>query len=93
MPTLIQNLMGIVPLCEKGCSLIYNKAAVTVLSTTRKVILRGWREVTGTKLWRFFLLSYAQPGWHEGDQPPAPTSYAPEAKSAYNMPGMAALTR
>ena len=73
--------------------MIYNKSTVTVLSPTRKVILCGFQEFTGIKLWRFSLLSGAHTGWHEDSQPPMHTSPAPEANSLYGMPSMEAHIR
>ena len=53
--------MDIGPLCDKVCSVIYKKSAVTVLRLTREVLLRGWREVKDAQLWKLSLLPNAQP--------------------------------
>ena len=87
MPTFRQNQMVIGPLCNKDCSVIYKKSAVTVLSPTRKVLLRGWQETTGASIWRFPLLPNTQP------QPPASTSLSPQANNAHDIPSVAALVR
>ena len=85
MLNLNHNLMVIGPLCDKVCSIIYEKAAFKVLSSTREVILCGWQEVRSARLWRFSLLPNSQP------QPPAQTSPVPKANSAHNIPSVAAL--
>ena len=73
--------------------MIFDKAAVTVLSPTDEAILRAWQEFTCANLWRFSLLSEAHPGCHEGAQTPSHTSPAPKSNSAYGMPRVAALIR
>ena len=87
MPTSSHNLMVIGTLCEEVCSMIYGKAAVTVLSPTIEVLLRGWREATYAKLWTFSLLPNAQL------QPPPQTSTTPKENSDYNISIVAALIR
>ena len=91
MPTFSHNLMGIYPLYDKGCYVIYDKDSVTVLIPTRKVIVCGWREVTGAKIRRLYLLPDAHPVWHEGSQPPAHTLPDPEANITYYMSSVAAF--
>ena len=61
MSTITHNIMGIGPLCGKGCSMIYDKSSVTVLRPTREVLLHGWIEVTGAWLWKVSFLPNSQP--------------------------------
>ena len=55
LPGFQHNLLGIGPLCNRGCKVIYDKHVVHILDETSKVLLQGWREPTGTRLWRFSL--------------------------------------
>ena len=50
-------------------------------------MLRGWRETTGSKLWRFSL----RPGDHP--IPPPDWSKVPTALNAHNLPSMGTLVR
>ena len=47
--------MGIGHLCDHECRVMFDKTSVTVYSPDDAVILRGWRELAGAKLWRFSL--------------------------------------
>ena len=55
MPKFHHNLMGIVPLCNHGCCILFKETAVTVLSKYNTVLLKVYRENFGAKLWRFSL--------------------------------------
>ena len=55
MPKFHHNLMGIVPLCNHGCCILFKETAVTVLSKYNTVLLKGYRKKFGAKLWRFSL--------------------------------------
>ena len=55
MPQLHHNLMGIFPLCEHGCHKLFEETAVTVFSKYNTLLLKGYRETFGTKLWRLSL--------------------------------------
>ena len=85
MPNLHHNLMGIGPLCYHGFRVVFEETKVTVYSKDSTELLRGWRETTGSKLWRFSLL----PGDH-----PTPTpdwSKGPTALNAHDLPSVGAL--
>ena len=74
--------------------MIYDKHAVHVLDETSNVLLKGWREPTGSRLWRFSLRS----GRHQlspDNSPPAPAPPPPTlaANNAYDMPSVKALVR
>ena len=47
--------MGIGPLCDHGCRVLFEKKTVTVYSQDDDVLLRGWREPRGARLWKFAL--------------------------------------
>ena len=88
------NLLGIDPLCYRGCKVIHDKHAVHVLDETSKVISQGWREPTGARLWRLYLRS----GRHHqspNNSPPAPNPppHILEAHNDSNMPSVKALAR
>ena len=73
---------------------LYDKHAVQILDETSKVLLQGWSEPIGARLWRFSLRS----GMHYQStkkSPPAPTPPPPNPKSnnAYIIPSVNALVR
>ena len=47
--------MGIYPLCNHGFRILFEEAAVTVFSKDNNVLITGYREQVGAKLWRFYL--------------------------------------
>ena len=55
MPQFHHNLMGIGPLCDHGCRVLFEKKTVTVYSQDDDLLLRGWREPRVSRLWRFTL--------------------------------------
>jgi hypothetical protein len=58
MPSFKHTLFGVGPLCDKGCSILFEADSVTIFNKTDdSILLQGWREPTGTKLWRFSLLA------------------------------------
>ena len=81
------NLMGIVPLCDHGCRVLFEKKYVTSFSKDGTIILRGWHEPSGAKLWRFSLRPEINPEvqqeWSSG----------PTALNAHDLPSVVALVR
>ena len=56
MPTFQHNLLGIGKLCDHGCKVLFDSNSVTVFSKdNQSILLKGWRDTTGAKLWRFSL--------------------------------------
>ena len=55
MPYFTDTLIGIGPICDADCTVVFTKKDVTVLSPERKTIIKGWREKKLTRLWRFDL--------------------------------------
>ena len=55
MPKFHHNLMGIGPLCDHGCRILIENTAITVLSKEITVLLKGYHENFGAKLWHFSL--------------------------------------
>jgi hypothetical protein len=94
MPSFHHNLMGIGPLCDHDCRVLFERKAVTVFAQDGNVLLRGWREKTGSKLWRFSL----KPRGH-GKLPaamatgPATMAVGPAAHNAHDLPSVGALVR
>ena len=86
MPNFHHNLLGIGPLCDHDCRVLFDKSAVTVFSRQNTILLRGHRETTGAKLWRFHLIPQNQnslPQWQTG----------PVALRAHDLPSVGALVR
>ena len=52
MPRFHQNLLGIGPLCDAGCRVLFDSNSVTIFSPAWKAILTGWREPQAPRLWR-----------------------------------------
>ena len=55
MPSFTNTLIGVGPICDAKCIVVFNKKDVTVISPEGKPILRGWREKKLPTLWRFAL--------------------------------------
>ena len=87
MPNFHHDLMGIGPLCDHGCCVVFEQTKVTVFSKDSTELLRGWRETTGSKLWRFSL----RPGDHPTPSPD--WSNVPTALNAHDLPSVGALVR
>ena len=62
MPTFQKNLLGIGKLCNHGCKVLSESNAVTVFyKDNQGILLKGWQDTTGAKIWRFFLQTEDQP--------------------------------
>ena len=55
MSTFKNTLIGVGPICDANCTVVFKKEYVTVLSPGGEPILQGWREDKLPRLWRFFL--------------------------------------
>ena len=55
MPQFHHNLMGIGPLCDHGFRVLFEETVVTFFSKDNSVLLKGYREQSGAKIWRFSL--------------------------------------
>ena len=82
MPNFHHNLMGIGPFCDNRYRVVFEQAKVTVFSKDSTKLLRGWRETTGSKLWRFSL----RPSDHP--TPPPDLSKLPSALNTHNLPSV-----
>ena len=50
MPSFHHSLMGIGPLCNHNCRVLFEKKAVTVFSKDGNVLLHCWHKKAGAKL-------------------------------------------
>jgi hypothetical protein len=48
MPSFPHNLIGLTPLVDAGCQVIFTQTLVIAFDANNKAILIGWRETTGT---------------------------------------------
>jgi len=55
------SLIGLAPFVDAGCRVLFTDTAVIAFDRDGKVILEGWRETTGLKLWRWPLLPQKPP--------------------------------
>ena len=55
MPTFKNTLIGVGPIYDADCTVVFKKEDVTVLSPKGEPILQGWREDKLPRLWRFAL--------------------------------------
>eukprot|EP00804_Cyclotella_cryptica_P006571 CCRYP_021176-RA/>CCRYP_021176-RA protein AED:0.48 eAED:0.43 QI:0/0/0/0.85/0/0/7/0/757 len=70
MPSFQHNLMGIGKLCDNNCRVVFDKTTVTVFANNGSILLQGWREQHGAKLWRFSLIPNQQVCPTEHHKPP-----------------------
>ena len=82
MPNFHHNLVGIGPLCEHRCRVFFEETKVTIFSKDITELLRGWRETTGSKLWRFSLRPVDHPS------PPPDWSKGPTSLNAHDLPSV-----
>ena len=87
MPNFHHNLMGIGPLCNHRCRIVFEQSQVTVFSKDSTEMLRGWRETTGSKIWRFSLRPIKHPS------PLEDLHKGPAALNAHELPSVGALVR
>ena len=85
MPQFHHNVMGIGLLCDHGCCVLFEKKTVTVYSRDDNILLRGWREPCGSRLWRFAL----RPKEHTAL--PVACTTGPIAMNAHDLPSVGAL--
>ena len=87
IPNFHHNLMGIGPLCNHNCPIVFENKTVTVFPPENNVLLRGWREKNGAKIWHFALRPkghiYFPENWSNG----------PTAMNAHDLPIFGALVR
>ena len=90
MPTFQQNLLGIGKIYNHVCTVLFYSNAVTIFSKDNKnILLKGWRDTTGAKLWRFSLRPEDHPD--SSIHPTTPT--IPDALNSHDLPIVGALVR
>ena len=60
MPSFVNNLLSIGVFCDADCNVTFTKQSVNVTNKAGTVILTGYREPIGARMWRFNL----EPPWH-----------------------------
>ncbi len=55
------SLIGLAPFVDAGCRVLFTNTSVIAFDKDGEVILEGWRETTGPKLWRWPLLPQKPP--------------------------------
>ena len=53
MPSFPHTLVGLGPFADQGCQIVFTSKDVSVRNPQGVCILKGWREETGARLWRF----------------------------------------
>ena len=53
MKEFTNNLFSIGRVCDANCTVVFTKTEVHVLDSNGNIILRGFREPTGARMWRF----------------------------------------
>ena len=89
MPSFTNTLIGVGPICDSDCTVIFTRQHVTVLSPKGKAILIGWREKKLTRLWRFAL----KPTENVINYYRTTSPTTPAVHSAYDLPSLEALVR
>ena len=89
MPDFTNTLIGVGPICDTNCAVVFKKKDVTVLSPEVKPILQGWREKKLPRLWRFAL----KPNNRSIQNYTTTNQKSTSAHSAYDLPSIEALVR
>ena len=87
-----ENLIDIGPICDAKYSVLFNDDAVTIISPTGTLVLTGWRETSGHKLWQMSLLPDADDVTTHIDTPGV-SQVSLAAFSRYDLPTVEALVR
>ena len=88
MPSFTNKLIGVGPICDADCKVLFTKKDVLVISLEGKTILTGWREKNLPKLQRFALKPN---GKVKIDT--TTNLITPAAQNAYDLPSLEALVR
>ena len=88
VPSFTDTLIGVRPICDADCKVLFTKKDIVVISPEGKTILTGWREEKLPKLWRFSLKP------NEQEKINTTTNLiTPAAHNAYDLPSLEALVR
>ena len=89
MTSFTNTLVGVGPICDADCTVVFTKKDVTVLSPKGNAILAGWTENKLTRLWRFAL----KPTEKMIKDYTRTSQTTPASHSAYDLPIVEALVR
>ena len=87
VPSFTNTLVGVGPICNANCTVVFTKQDVIVISPEDKSILTGWIEKEPPKLWLFSL----KPTEELLMQHPPKRQKTTSAYSAYDLPSVEAL--
>ena len=90
MPGFRHTLIGVGPLCDADCTVIFTPAAVVVRDSRGIPVLTGWHENSVPPLWRIALQPDKE---HLPKMPNTAHRTTLEAYSAYDLPSVEALIR
>ena len=87
MPNFHHNMMGIGPLCDNCCRVLFEKNMLLFFTKDDTIILYGWHEPSRAKLWKFSL--------RPEDHPSVPPEWSsgPTALNAHDLPSVGSLVR
>ena len=86
MSSFTNTIVGVGPICDADCTVLFTKHNLTVFSPEGKLILTGWREKDMAKLWRFDLRPSKEPLLNQESNRTTSLAY-----SAYYLPSVEAL--
>ena len=89
MPAFTNTLIGVGPICDAKCTVMFKKKYVTIISPEGKIILRGWREKKIPRLWHLVL----KPTDRSIKDYTTTNQTTPAEHSAYNLPSIEALVQ
>ena len=92
MPGFQENLIGIGPICDANYSVTFTKDAVINYIPKGHLVLKGWREAEGPRLWRMSPLMDADCVPDIATSPEAQQSTL-EDFSAYDLPSVEDLVQ
>ena len=90
MPSFKHTLLGIGKICDADCRVEFTKDVVMLYNPQQHPILSGWRETTGSKLWR---ISLNPDQAHLPSIPATATTSNFQAFSADDLPSVEALVK
>ena len=88
MSSFTNTIVGVGPICDADCTVLFTKHNLTVFSPEGKLILTGWREKDMPKLWRFALRPIKE---HLPNQAQESKQTTIAAYIAYDIPSVKAL--
>ena len=87
MPSFTNTIIGVGPICDADCTVVFTKKDVTVLSPKCKAIPTFWIKKKVPSLWRFSL----KPTKQLIKDYTKTSQTTPAAHSAYDLPSVEAL--